>query len=347
MQNTKNILSDFHHQSLLYSLILLFEKRLGYNLYRPIGMEWYEQDFWMVYPARDTAEQYLSLDQGIRPKDGSNPLNQIKDIQDDVYFVHDIEHNILNKAITLETFKKMPIDIVIASIPQHISRFKRLIQMYKPEAKLIYQIGNQWNVEGDVQNIMASARINSPVWNTVIYHQEFDRSIFDLYMPRHGKKIASFMNVPQNMPDYNLFLEMEKLMPDWEFKAYGGQGRDGNMNGSELLANEMANQRFIWHVKSGGDGYGHIIHNAAALGRPAIVKKSYYQGKLAEDLMIDGVTCVDIDGLSPSDIKNKIEHFNQEDRYLKMCMATYENFKAKVNFDKDAKSIVTFLSHLR
>jgi hypothetical protein len=44
---------------------------------------------------------------------------------------------------------------------------------------------------------------------------------------------------------------------------------------------------------------------------------------------------------------NKIDFYNQEEKYRKMCIATYENFKAKVDFEKDAEAIITFLSHLR
>lgn len=348
MLNTKNILTDFHHEGLLYSLLLLFEKRLGYNVYRPIGLEWFDEDFWAVHPSRDTAEQYLSLQTGYQPKDGTHPLNEPVELQDGIYYVYDKYNHFNYKAITLEKFKEMPIDIVIASIPQHIHRLKRLISRYKPDAKFIYQIGNQWNVEGDVKNIMASARISPPGdMNFISYHQEFDRTIFNFKEPKENKNIYSFMNVPQNMKDYPLFLELERMMPEWKFNAFGGQARDGNMEGYQKLADKMAESRFIWHVKYGGDGYGHIIHNAAAVGRPAIVKREYYQGKLAEDLMIDGVTCIEIDGLTPEKIVEKILYYNEPERYEKMCKATYENFKAKVNFDKEAEAIVTFLSHLR
>lgn len=344
-----NIFTDFHHEGLLYSLVRLLEYKLGHNLYRPIGMEWYEQDFWMVHPARDTAEQYLSLQTGYKPKDGTHPLNEIYTIesncQDEIFYVWDKYNKFDYKAITLETFKKMQIDIVICSIPQHIERFKRLIAMYKPEAKLIYQIGNAWNVEGDVKNIMASALVEAPSnTNLVVYHQEFDTKIFDYKAPKPTNNIYSFMNVAQNFEDWNMFLALENMMKRWNLRAYGGQCRDGNMEGYQALSDKMSEARFIWHVKAGGDGYGHIIHNAAAVGRPAIVKKSYYRGKLAEALMIDGVTCIDIDNLNPGQIIQKIEYYNEPERYNAMSKATYENFRRNVDFDCDAEAIKTFLN---
>jgi hypothetical protein len=70
----------------------------------------------------------------------------------------------------------------------------------------------------------------------------------------------------------------------WEFKSYGGQCRDGACHGSKQLADSINNTSYVWHTKNGGDGYGHIIHNACACAKPLIVKKEYYKGKLAEIL---------------------------------------------------------------
>ena len=53
------VLCDFHHSSLLRSLVLLFEERLDMALYRPIGMDWFDEGFWAINNQRDTAEQFL------------------------------------------------------------------------------------------------------------------------------------------------------------------------------------------------------------------------------------------------------------------------------------------------
>lgn len=353
-----NVFVDFHHSGLLNSLIMLFEDRFDGNVYRPIGLEWYEQGFWKVYDHPDTANQYLSFDQGYRPKDGSPPLNLIQETrnprmnQQEVYYCRDIDSDQLNKAITLETFKEMPIDIVIASIPQHIEPFKKLIREFKSNAKLIFQVGNEWNGIY-AENIMASARLNNgslitPIdTNFIEYHQEFDLDIFKRVMPKSQQIITSLINVHHDMPDYNLFLELEKAMEGWNFLSYGGQGRDGSMGGAKKVARAIAESRFVWQVKAGGDGYGHILFNTAAMGRPTIVKKSYYNGKLGEKLLIDGETCIDIDGLNLEQIIKKIEYFNQHSRYEAMCKAVYKNFKVNVDFNKDFENIEKFIERLK
>jgi hypothetical protein len=353
MDNPK-VFCDFHHASLLYSFILLFEKRLGGSVYRPIGTEWADYGFWKVYDHPATIQQFLTLAQGYQPVDGTKPLNNIVKKEKDVYYCQDIDSGYYNKAITFETFCKMDIDIVIASIPHHIEPFRRLIREYKPNAKLIYQVGNSWTIEaGLAPNIMASAIIGDvpPEINFISYHQEFD---LDVFKPNAevipSKNIYSFVNCFNIMEpykyDWQLFTDMEAQMPDWAFRCFGGQCRDGAAHGSKELAETMQKSKFIWHTKVGGDGYGHIIFNSAAVGRPLIIKKSYYRGKMAEKLLLDGVTCIDIDGLSTADIKQKIEHFSEEKEYKTMCFNVYDNFKHCVNFDIEEIRLREFLSKL-
>jgi hypothetical protein len=351
-----NVFVDFHHASLLNSLIMLFEGRLGGNVYRPIGEEWAELGFWKIYDHPDTRKQYLSTDQGYRPMDGTPPLNLVQEVinfspgEPTLYMCRDIESDKTNKAIDFATFKGMDIDIVIASVPQHVEPFKKLIREYKPNAKLIFQIGNAWTIEAaQAPNIMASAVIRDvpPDVNFVQYHQEFDLGVFGVGIPNNARTISSFINVHHDMPDYELFLKLEKLMQDWRFKSYGGQGRDGSIGGTVRLGHAMRNARFIWHVKAGGDGYGHVLFNAAAVGRPVIVKKSYYTGKLGEKLLIDGVTCINIDGKDPDQIVAEIERYSEPEAYANMCRNVYANFKAQVDFDSDFEQIKTFIDKLR
>lgn len=354
-----NVFADFHHASLLNSLIMLFEGRLGGNVYRPIGMEWAERGFWGVYDHPATQAQFLSLDQGYRPADGSPPLNLIKEVQDasfdqpQVYYCRDIESDRTNKAITFETFCDIDIDIIIASVPQHIEPFKRLIRLHKPNAKLIFQVGNSWTTEAfDAPNVMASAKVEGDVSNLnyVEYHQEFDLNVFrpnplDYWWPE--KEVNSFINVYQHFPDYPLFEEVERLMPDWKFNSFGGQCRDGSIPGSEKLAAKMREGMFGWHVKAGGDGFGHVLFNLAASGKPIITKKSYYAGTLGEKLMIDGETCINIDNMPANEIKAAIEWFAEPKNYRQMCENVYANFREQVDFDADFEKIKAFIERLR
>ena len=352
------VFTDFHHASLLYSLILLFENRLGGSVYRPIGMEWADEGFWKVFNHPATQQQYLTLAQGYRPVDGTPPLNIIDKYEDDVYYCQDVDSGYYNKAITLPTFYRLPIDIVIASLPQHIEPFKRLCATHPNKPKLIYQIGNSWTIEaGLAPNIMASARIDSVPAdiNFVSYHQEFDLGLFRpvevLDKLSKRKIVTSFVNcfnvAGHFSEDWELFLKVEGMMPEWGFLSLGGQCRDGAAHGSKELASAINSSRFVWHTKNGGDGYGHIIFNTAAMGKPMIVKKQYYLGKLGEALFRDGETCICIDGLTPDEIVNKIEYYNDQDRYETMFHNVCDNFKLQVNFDVEEMHIRKFLEVLK
>lgn len=364
------VLTDFHHAGLLNSLILLFENRLDGRVYRPIGRKWYDEGFWKVYEHPATVEQFLGI--GGATPDNTPRLNEVATVNAEVslttdyvnevmtepiyiqtYNCYDIDSGKTNRAIEFDEFLKVPFDIVIASIPQHIEPFKRLCELHPNKPKLIYQIGNAWTIEaGLAPNVMASAIINDVPENInfVSYHQEFSLEEFSYTDPAPSHHIYSFVNVFDGAShfasDWLLFRQVEDLMPEWTFRAFGGQCRDGAIHGSANVAKTMAVSRFIWHTKAGGDGYGHIIHNAPAMGRPLIVKAEYYRGKMAEPLLIDGQTAIFIDGLSPVEIMNKIEYYNEPERYNAMSRATYDNFKKVVDFDAEELKIIEFLAKL-
>lgn len=359
------IFADFHHSSLLNSLILLFEKRLGGEVYRPIGKEWHIKGFWKVYDHPATVEQFLGV--GGATPDGSPKLNEInyndKNIMaakavesTGVFKCNDVESGNTNKAITFNGFMSRHFDVVIASIPQHIEPFRKLCDLHPDHPKLIYQIGNNWNISPDqekmIDAILASARLTvRPNIPFIEYHQEFDLNIFRPTNETNNYQIiTSFVNCFNTdqlfAADWDIFTKVEQRMTDWQFRVFGGGCRDGNASGSQNLANEMRRSRFIWHTKNAGDGYGHIIHNAAAVARPLIVKKSHYIGKLGADLMTDGETCIAIDGLSIDEIVKKIEYYNDPARYAVMRKGTYNNFLSRVDFNTEADNIRQLLENL-
>lgn len=67
---------------------------------------------------------------------------------------------------------------------------------------------------------------------------------------------------------------------------------------------------------------------------------------MAEALLIDGETCVVIDGLEPPGIVDKIIYFNQAQRYNNLCRNAYKNFKKHVDFDKEEIALHDFLARL-
>ena len=345
-----NILVDFHHAGLLNSLILLFEKRLGCKVYRPIGREWFDEGYWKVYDHPATVAQFLDIG-GANP-DKTDPVNEVEGEKDGIFLCHDIASNETNRAITLDKFRKMNFSIVIASIPQHVTPFLKLCEKHWSMPKLIFQIGNQWqNEASNVENIMVSARIDTKNKHSVVYHQEFDTNVFcrassDVFVPKITSLINCFPTDGMFKEDWELFQKVETLMPKIEFKCLGGQGRDGMAHGEQGVADEIRSSGFVWQTKRGGDGYGHIVHNTGACGIPMLVKKEYYEGKMGEDLMIDGVTCVCIDNLNPQQIVDKIHYYSAPLRWKSMCENTYRNFKKNVDFDNEEKKIRHFLSEL-
>lgn len=338
------VFADQHHMGLYNSLKLFFEDRLGGTLFRPIGNEWLDSGYWKIaeiynnHPA--TVAQYLGI-----------PLNDVTD-EDMIHKIWEPQHEFWQNGLTLQKFYEIKPEIVVASVPEHIESFKRLAS--EVGAKMIYQIGNAWPIEaGLAPNIMASAKIaNVPNnINYVEYHQEFSTDIFipDVSV-KPKKNIYSFVNCFNTADiyknDWKLFEEIELEMPDWSFKAFGGSCRDGVANGQLGVASKMREAKFIWQTKWGGDGFGHIIYNSASVGRPLIVKKQYYIGKMGEELMIDGETCITIDGLTNQEIINKIRYFSEPDRYVDLCNRAYINFLDKVDFDKEEIKLREFIKNL-
>lgn len=344
------VLCDFHHSSLLRSLSLLFEDRLEMDLYRPIGMDWFDEGFWAINTQRDTAEQFLEFDS--QPIDNTPPLNNWRhDVGvDGTYFVYDPGMRSTHRAATLAFFKKNKFDYIIASIPQHVVLFEQLIREYQPQAKLIIQMGNNWDLDRwKNYNILASIAPQPAEANIFFYHQEFDLTIFNDTPVQPVRKIFSFVNVIQQFPEaWQDYSELKRMMErlGWEMKAYGGQCPDGNMTGPHELASKMREAAFIFHVKPGGDGFGHIIHNAYAVGRPVITRPSHYRGQLAEQLLIPG-TFIDLDRYNGPDVKNILTRLMFDPDALEaMGKAAANRFDEVVNYKSEAEGIKSWLTTL-
>ncbi len=349
------VLVDLHHFELFYSLQLLFEKRLGWELYRPIGMEWYEQKYWHVFNHPATAAQYLGLHQAkthptdIRgePLPSSAILNLDYRIEDGIYYIVDpTKEDTINRGITLDKFKETKFDILISSIPQHIQPFNELIQKYQPQAKHIFQVGNAWGQQVGVKNLLVSTNpFNIPGdINACFYHQEFDLGLFKYEPPTIRNKMYSYIHYLQNI---KLFDNYRRLLPsDWVLKSFGA-GQPQNIMKTAELARQMIDSAFTWHYKPEGDGYGHVAFNTYAVGRPAVVWAPFYNGKLAGELYVDNMTCIDISKGTVQDNIVRLLRFTQPEEHNKMCEAAHQRFKNIVNFDEEEIKIRKFLENLR
>lgn len=348
------VLADFHHVSLYNSLRFLFEGRLGGHLDRPIGLEWYEQGYWAIYPHPDTAKQYLDLEQAFTPPDGTPVLNNVQGSAVDHYWISDPEYNKPATAVTLQVFKELDYDYLICSIPQHIKPFVELRDRFQPKAKVIFQAGNNWkldmlDLEG-VDMVLASLapqdhHLKVPV---VFYHQEFDTTIFRPAPMRFTRKATSFINVLDKTPGWDDFTRLEELTRYFgmSWRSFGGQCRDGCIDGAKNLAAEMHEADWIFHVKHTGDGFGHIIHNAYAVGRPVIIRSSHYAGTLAEQLLVPG-TFLDLDKHSLPEVKNMLHQFEAAREWLNEAgVKAATRFAQVVNYAAEAEEIKKALGSL-
>jgi len=343
-----NIFTDFHHSGLLYALKLLLEDRLGHNLFRPVGMDWFPEWWDIAKPYNNdinTAKQYLQLKPEYIPTDGTPPLNKILSKLPRDYRVEEQAHCYVQKCITLQQFIDMDIDVIIASIPDHALTYKRLRDKYKPKAKLVFQMGNMFNEvnelirDGIIKNLLAST-IKFPVsCHSVFYHQELNLDVFHPRAMPIGERINSFVI---GLPDEKVFFEYKKLLPEYTFTAYASKYTPFIQTIREL-ADKIAESDWIFHNKPRGDGFGHLLYSTAFIGRPLIINFSDYSDKLGGELLIDGITAIDIGIRTPSQNVELIRNSNP----VQMGLNLSKRVRELVDYEKEAQKVKSFLSDLK
>lgn len=334
-----NILVDYHHGNLYKSLHLLLEKRLGHQMFRPIGRDWLYNGYFKVaepygYP-EDTIEQYL----GINDKDWNTftNLNGSYELKDGVYYIYDEENEISHKAITFETFRNMRFDLIISTHPLH-ENWKELLH-FQSGAKYIVQLGNEGQ-KTDNEYVMSSVMDFIPRENQKVfqYHQEFDLSEYMFTQPSNYNKIKSFVIA---LPEPELYQQYKDALPEFDFAAYGVGSPDGTVHGG-YVAEMMQDSTFGWHVKP-QDGFGHAIWKWAFSGRPLIGKGSYYQGKSAGCLWKDGVTCIDLDKHTFEENVELIREAAKPENHKRMSEAIYCVAMENCDFNKEANEFKNYL----
>lgn len=340
------VFADFHHTSLYKSLQLLFEKRLGWELYRPIGEDWAIQGYWKI------AEPYGNDPGTIRQFLGTDThrweqytfLNGDYVLEDNVYHIYDPISKTHQKAITLDTFKEMKFDIILSSYQPHDETFALLREKYQPQAKHIAQMGNIYQTTS-VKNVMCST-VEYPVppdTNVVFYHQEFDTNIFQYKKPENRTQITSFVNLH---PASNIYDVYKNNLPEFTFNAYGALCPDGTITGEQNIADIMSNSAFGFHVKPRGDGFGHVLWNWYACGRPVITHGSDYADKLGGKLLEDGKTCINLEFSDFEGNLKKIRYWSLPENHNEMCQNAYNKFTQECNFDEEFERIKIFLSNM-
>lgn len=299
-----NVLVDVHHADLLEAMHRLFEDRLGMTVYVPYGMEWFEQGY-APYGSEPVARQFL-VDAAL----------------------HTDFHPRKIRFLPLSAFRLMEWGVVCATMAEQQWGFKRLAD--EKGARFAVQVGNtRQYVDYSLDPVVIDVA------------QEFDIEGAFRYTPFTGSKsVASFVNIFPVLPDYRHFEEARALLNGWRIAVHGHHGPDGFIKPTSAIADLMRGFAFGWHDKETGDGFGHVIHQWASVGRPLIGHASYYRGQMAEDLWEDLNTCIDLDRHTIPDTVALMEEIVADpDRHAEMCFNIAQRVRERIDFAADAERV--------
>lgn len=330
-----NLLVDRHHAGLYRSLQLLFEDRLDVALFTPVGHEWWDEKFWrfgQVFGDDRLAQQYLVMD-------GHGWTEEAPYVTQDVeYPGHDIN------GVTLAQAREMSWWGAMATVQENQYGFQRFAE--EQGARYLYQIGNtrqdvQWQLE---PLALVSAEAEIPEGATAVrYLQEFDTTVWRPYATTlaQPRRVASFVNSLPEMPaEWSRFCATRELLPEYEFLCHGHYGTDERVVPNTRIAEVMAGCAFGWQDKPTGDGFGHVIFGWAAVGRPLVGTARFYDGQLAAPLWDDGVTSINLDGLSSAEGARRIREVADDPaRWEEMARAMRERAAGLIDFHADAERV--------
>lgn len=330
-------LIDRHQADLFYSLQRLFEDRLGVDVYTPVGRAWWDQQYWQfgrVFGDSRLADQYLTLEPW-----APSPVHGVWTTYDS----HHPQRRI--SGIERDAVEPGEWAYVVATVQENQPGMARLAR--EIGAKYVYQVGNTRQEVDWGLSPLALVSSEVPIRGTgVKYHQEFDATTTFRYREPTGDRVArSFVNCFPSTPCYRLMEEARTHAPDFTFGVHGIDGPSGNVSTAAQIADLMAASAWGWHDKVQGDGFGHIIHQWAAVGRPLIGHAFHYAGLMAEPFWEDGVTSVNLDGRSVSEAMALVREITADKpRYEAMCRAIRAKFDALVDYDAEAAQIAELLA---
>ena len=330
------VLADRHHHALFYSLQLLFEDRLGGVLYTPIGLDWWTEGFWRFgegYGDDRLAQQFLNI----------GPEWELS-MFGDLYAGQDNHHpGRVIHGVTLEQARQIKWDYVVATVQDNQRGFRRFAD--ESGARYVLQAGNtnqfiDWSLDP-----LVIATNEMPIRGRgVRVHQEIDRETFAYRPPTDAKVIRSFVNCFDSTPCVERFWEARHRLPEFTFGNHGIDGPEGNIETVAEIAELLAGSAFGWHDKVQGDGFGHIIHDWAAIGRPLIGHGAHYRGLMAENLWQDLVTCIDLDRHTLEEAAILVREIMADPaKHEAMCKAIRAEFD-QIDYDAEAEQIRALLT---
>jgi hypothetical protein len=319
-----NVLVDRHHSGLFHSIQLLGD-RLGWEVYTPTGHAWWDEEYWMfgkVYGDDRLAQQFL--------------LPEVAESYDDEF------PDRLIRGVTLEQAKAMDWGVVMAAVQDNQRGFARFAR--EKGAKYAYHVGNtnqeiDWELGPNVLNA-------SEMYGGVRVGEEFDSdglfAFADPTLVPNRLQVSSFVNCMPQIDCYPLLTDAKRDLP---IAVHGINGPDGNIKPISEIARTMAASGWGWHDKQHGDGYGHVIHYWAAIGRPLIGHGDHYKPKMANVYWRDGETCIDLDKHSFTEAIELVKGISADpDLHAAMCREIRSVFDHETDWSADAERVRALLS---
>lgn len=333
----RRVLLDRHHADLYYGLQRLFEDRLGWQAFAPIGLDWYTEGYWAFDVPNDPgalARQYLAADAKYR------------EIEPGLYLTFDPGHPERPLwHVTLARARGMGWDAVMPSVQQNQPGYHRFAT--ETGAAYLYHVGNaRQQVEWGLDPLALVAAEAPIVGRGLIVGEELDSdTTFRYREPVTSRTITSFVNLAPRIAEvWPVFLAAQQLLPDFTFYSFGHDCPDGNLQPVQAIAETMTRAGWGWHDKPTGDGFGHVIHAWAAVGRPLIGRGQFYAGQRAAALWEDGVTCIDLSCHELGEAADLIRAISADsERHAQMCRATRARFDALCDWDRDARAVAEAL----
>jgi hypothetical protein len=208
-------------------------------------------------------------------------------------------------------------------------------------ARFVVQVGNtgqdvDWGLE-PLALVSSEVAIRG---KGLTYHQEMDPVPYDP-KPAVQTNAASFVNCMNSMGFCFDLLEQARSLGQW-VETFG---IDGSMvvKPYSRLVKAMGLYGWGWHDKAQGDGFGHVIHSWAAVGRPLIGHASHYRGRMAEPFWRDMETCIDLDRHPIKEVVDIIQTMDAE-THRGMREAIRAEFERQVDYEAEAEAIRAFLA---
>jgi hypothetical protein len=263
--------------------------------------------------------------------------------------------------VSVEQARALGLDLVLATVDHDHEGLHRFAS--EAGAHFGIHIGNvRWDITQDRWDLAELALVSTALPFTppvphVTVRQEFSLVDFRPAPPprRDPFVVSSFVNCfAENTSAYTHFRAVASKAPEHDWRVYGAYGSvfpdeyaAGNLGVCADVGAAMRASDVIWHTKAWSDGFGHVIHNAFAIGRPVLGIASYYVNQLAGPLWVEGVTSFDIGGRSPEETLSLVARLrDDEDLHLRVCEDSAARFRDIVDFRAEAEDVRRLLGQV-